>query len=1101
MKNKVNVKAEQVKIPTYKIHDYEKNPIFFENRNVQGASGDIFPMAFNDRIEAEFQEVAYNHISLENQYIKVGLLPEIGGRIYSALDKTNNYDFVYKNNVIKPALIGLCGPWIMGGIEFNWPQHHRPTTFLPVDYYIEENEDGSKTVWMGEVEPLNRTKGMVGITVYPDKSYIEAKIRLFNRTAYPQRFMWWSNLAVPVNDTYKAVFPKDIHWASDHAWALTSSFPIIKGEYKTKDFKDGVDVREFQNMPVPTSFFTYDSKYDFLSGYDFVKDSGIVHVSNRHIGTGKKMFTWGVSDFSKAWYDNLTDEDGPYIELMTGVYSCNQPDFSWIMPYEYKTAEEYWYPIRNIGEISNANIHGAVGIEFTDKEAEFALNSTEKLDDVAVVITCGEDTIYNKRIKICPEKPFKGKVELPEGTLQHQVSISMLSSNGKKLLDYRPEKPQKIEVPAALTPAPDPDTIETVEDLYLHALHIWQYRHPYYHAVDYLNEALKREPENIRCNTLMGKICVNNGEFDSAASYFEKAIKHSIMRNPNPYDTEPYYNMGIVQKLRGNYSDAYDNLYRSVWIYAWKTAGYYALAEIDCMNGEFETALNHINEATLASASNFKAEKLKSIILRKLHRYDCALKTIDSVIETDKLDFIARYERYILLKEMGNIPSAQGELNNLKSIIENKHEYYLDIAIDYGNAGLYEDAVNALKWYIDETPEQNIFPINLYYLGYYYAKLGNDELAKLYYSKAADLSTDYCLHSRLESIAVLKHALNFNTADTKAPYYLGNIYYGKHNYSNAIRYFEISIERGADFPTVYRNLAIGYFDKQGKLKEAGELIRKAFELDPTNARVFFELMQYNRNTSMPVKERLNLLEENIDLVKMRDDHYIKLISTYIEDKQYEKAIRLLKEHTFHPYEGGEGVLVREHISAHIFKGLEYLKNGNTKKALELFIDAATIPKHYNEGKRPMRYEHAHLDYYIARAYEALGDSEKAKMHYEKSASDSSGSPEMDYYAGMSLRRLNMNDKAVKRFEQALEVTEELLHSEGRYSYFTKTLITTLPFEHDTKLTNEANCNYYMGLAYKGLGDKEKAKLHLNKALKIKSTMYKCNFMLEELELD
>ena len=158
----------------------------------------------------------YQAVSLENQYVKTTVLPELGGRVYEGLDKTDGYDFVYKNRVIKPALIGLCGPWVSGGIEFNWPQHHRPTTYLPVSSQVEENPDGSKTVWMGEIEPKDGTKGMVGITLYPGRSYIQAKVRLYNKTPEVKNFHWWANLAVSVNDDYQLIFPPDIDYITFH---------------------------------------------------------------------------------------------------------------------------------------------------------------------------------------------------------------------------------------------------------------------------------------------------------------------------------------------------------------------------------------------------------------------------------------------------------------------------------------------------------------------------------------------------------------------------------------------------------------------------------------------------------------------------------------------------------------------------------------------------------------------------------------------------------------------------------------------------------------------------------------------------------------------
>ena len=187
----VKIWEQDTIIPTYKVYPPEKNPLFIEN-------------------------VSYHAVYLENEYLKLMILPELGGRIQRALDKTNNYDFVYYNHVIKPALVGLAGPWISGGIEFNWPQHHRPSTYAPVDYLLKENPDGSCTVHLSEIDKMYGTKGMASITLYPGKAYIEIKGRLYNNTDLPQTFLWWANPAVPVNDHTYSVFPPDVNAVMDH---------------------------------------------------------------------------------------------------------------------------------------------------------------------------------------------------------------------------------------------------------------------------------------------------------------------------------------------------------------------------------------------------------------------------------------------------------------------------------------------------------------------------------------------------------------------------------------------------------------------------------------------------------------------------------------------------------------------------------------------------------------------------------------------------------------------------------------------------------------------------------------------------------------------
>ena len=218
------VKAWQspLSIPNWEPLPGERNPMFLEKRVYQGSSGRVYPLPFIDRIADAPVDRAWQAIHLENEYLRVLILPELGGRIHMAVDKTNGYDFVYRQDVIKPALVGLAGPWLSGGIEFNWPQHHRPGTYLPVEATIENDDDGSCTVWLSAIDPLSRMKGMHGVCLHPDRSYIELKMRAYNRTPFVQTFLWWANVAVRVHEGYQSFFPPDVTCVADHAKRATS---------------------------------------------------------------------------------------------------------------------------------------------------------------------------------------------------------------------------------------------------------------------------------------------------------------------------------------------------------------------------------------------------------------------------------------------------------------------------------------------------------------------------------------------------------------------------------------------------------------------------------------------------------------------------------------------------------------------------------------------------------------------------------------------------------------------------------------------------------------------------------------------------------------
>ncbi len=316
----VTIWEEQVVIPTYAIGPPEPNPQFYSGGNSQGAQHRIYPYPAYDNLTTEKVDKSYKMIYLENEYVKIGVLPESGGKIFEAIDKTNGYNFFYRQHVIKPALISLLGAWISGGVEWDLPHHHRATSFLPVQYTIEENPDGSKTVWVGELELRDRMRWAVGLTLHPGKSYLEASFRMINRTPLPTSMLCFSNVAVSVNENYQVIFPPSTQWVTGHGKKDFTPWPIDG---------NGTDVSRYKNH-APGSMFAWNFQDDFLAGYDHGKQAGTMSVADHNVVPGKKFWTWGDTPGGHRQDTLLTDSDGPYIELMVGAYSDNQPDYSWM---------------------------------------------------------------------------------------------------------------------------------------------------------------------------------------------------------------------------------------------------------------------------------------------------------------------------------------------------------------------------------------------------------------------------------------------------------------------------------------------------------------------------------------------------------------------------------------------------------------------------------------------------------------------------------------------------------------------------------------------------------------------------------------------------
>ncbi len=625
----VKVSEESWTLPTYIVEPANKAPIFFTNENYQGASKYTYPNALNDVTSIQKVDLDWKALLLENEYIRLAITPEIGGKLYYAEDKTNKYNFIYKNDVIKPSNIGMTGSWVSGGIEWCVMHHHRASTFLPVNYFLAENEDGSKTIYVGETEPRHSMRWTIGITLTPGKSYFEAEVKIYNPTPYTHTFLYWANVATHTNVDYQTIFPPSVQYAVYHAKNSFTHWPISKEIYNGKDFTSGVDISWWKNVVQSNSFFAYDLKEDFMGAYDHGKHSGTVHIGDHNIVKGAKVWEWGSGPRGQATEGRLTENAGPYIEIMVGAFSDNQPDYSWIKPYEVKTFKQYWYPIKDIQGFKNANLDGAVNLEQREDNKVFlGYYSTQKISKAKIILRNGEKIILQKEVEISPEKAFTELVQV-DGTFKYtDLSTEMIDlATNKVLISYQPVEKQLDEnLPETVKAPTMPDDIHTVEELYLTGSRIEQFYNPGYDPMDYYLEALKRDPHDVRTNTAVGNRFLKNGDYTSARSYFTKAIQRLTKDYTRPSTCEALYLQGLTLKALELYDEAIDTLYRATWDHAYHSAAYFELAQISCLSGDFSKALGQIDESLSTNMKNLRAVGLKASIQRRLGDLACIIQ-------------------------------------------------------------------------------------------------------------------------------------------------------------------------------------------------------------------------------------------------------------------------------------------------------------------------------------------------------------------------------------------------------------------------------------------------------------------------------------------
>lgn len=1073
--SEVRAWEEDIVLPTYEAGKEEKNPIFLEKRVYQGSSGSVYPYPVVEKISDRKVDKSYHALFIENEYIKVMILPELGGRVHMAYDKVKQRHFVYYNQVVKPALVGLTGPWISGGIEFNWPQHHRPSTYLPTDFSIEENADGSKTIWCNEVERMFRTKGMQGFTLHPGKAYIEINVKIYNRTAFPQTFLWWANPAVVVNDHYHSVFPPDVNAVFDHGKRDVSSFPIATGTYYKQDYSAGVDISKYKNIPVPTSYMAIQSKYDFVGGYEEHIRGGLLHVADHHVSPGKKQWTWGNGDFGMAWDRNLTDEDGPYIELMTGMFTDNQPDFSWLQPYEEKSWVQYFLPYSEVGYVKNATKDALLNVTLTDESAQLILYTTGKYSGVRIVArTAIGEVLFDQTVQISPAKPFTAAF-LAKEVREEELIVDIIDPKGKTMLTYQADEAEIKPIPDPAKAAKDPKEIASIEQLYLTGLHLEQYRHATYHPMDYYQEALRREPGDVRCNNAIGLLLMRKGQFAQAEEYFRTAVKTLTERNPNPYDGEASYNLGWSCKMQGKTDEAYDAFFKSAWNAAWQDAAYYGLAQIDTLRGKYESALDKADRSLIRNGHNHKARQLKASLLRKLHRKEEALTLIEESLKVDRFNMGCRFEKYLLTGETS-------VLDEMKALMRNWAHGYIEYALDFSAAGLYDEAIALLQCYLEDASQ--VYPIARYATGYFHACQGANEAALDCYRKAEQEDHSYCFPNRIEEVLILQSALTLNAGNcAKAAYSLGNFWYAARQYDNAIACWETSAQIDGSFPTVWRNLSLAYYNKQNHSSKAQEALEKAFALNTHDSRILMELDQLYKRLNRPHAERLTFLEQHLEEVTERDDLSIERITLYNQLGRYTEAKALIATRKFHPWEGGEGKITGQYTLCRVELAKIALQEKRYADALTLLQETETYPHNLGEGKLTNAEEND-IWYYKGEAYRGLNEEVAAATCF---AQATIGSPEPQqaffyndpqpdkiFYQGLAWRAAGQEDKARSCFNKLIKHGEKHLFDTCRIDYFAVSLPDLAIWEDNLDKRNAIHCNYVMGLGYLGLGERIRA---------------------------
>ena len=551
-----------------------------------------------------------------------------------------------------------------------------------------------------------------------------------------------------------------------------------------------------------------------------------------------------------------------------------------------------------------------------------------------------------------------------------------------------------------------------------------------------------------------------------------------MRRNPNPYDGEPIFNLGLALKYQYKMNVAYDMFYKSTWNAAWQDAGFFSCAEISVMQHRMEDAEEEIENCLIRNSHNHKARGLKASILRLTGCKDEAQKWCEDSLTIDRFNYHCLFELYLLTNDKKYV-------GQIVEMMHGMSDNYDELALDYVSAGLYAEAL--LVWQL-AIEKGAVTPMTYYYMGW----IGNKEAFK----DAEKHASDYCFPNRAEAVLALKAALETfaaegeNVLGAKANYYLGCLYYDKRQYDLAIGYWQASAEKDGTFPTVWRNLALVQFNKLHDEETALDNMEKAFSLDITDARILMELDQLYKRMGKSHAERLANLQKYPELIARRDDLLLEEITLLNQTGRYEEAMKNLDAHQFHPWEGGEGKVSGQYQLSRLELAKRALAAEDYDHAIQLLEECLVYPHHLGEGKLYGAQENDFY-YFLGCAYAAKGETEKARECWEKATEGpqepaaamyyNDAKPDKIFYQGLALLKLGREDEAHGRFYKLVNYGKNHLFEKVVMDYFAVSLPDLQIWEGNLDVANQIHCRYMLALGYYGLGDMRHAKRYLDEA--------------------
>jgi tetratricopeptide (TPR) repeat protein len=1009
----VQVWRGKLTIPTYSLNPADPNPAFSLIN-----SNNVYPYAMLDDLADDKESRTYDALYLENPYLKVIILPQLGGHVYSLYDKVNQREVLYRNHVVKYGLVGPRGAWISGGIEFSFPFAHTMNTVSPVESTIRHNSDGSATVIVGAIDWVSNMYSEIALTLGPDSAELQEDVTLFNATSQANLHLFWSNAAVKASNDLHYVYPMR-ETIDDDPFAIVGAWPV----------SGGVDKSWYKNDSKAMAIFGRDVHRDFFGAYYDDSDAGVVHVADFRQDPGKKIWTWGTARSGRIWDKLLSDDDGPYNEIQSGRFST-QGFREFMQPRLIEKWTEYWYPVGGLGNgFVDATREAALNVSYSTENSSQAtatvrLSPALETSGATVVIKQGNAILkVIRRAHLLPLHTEVYSVPVPDvATAKQKLEVEIKSADGQLLMHWLAGEPidgnpEFVSRQGTRLESEIPDSAQTpTQALYLRGVFLEKVGNMK-GALKVYDEVLQRDPEYIPALLREGWYHYQAGSFDQA----EHLITRAVNRDGTSYEAE--YALGVVERAEGRLDSAMDALWAATHYGGETAAALVEIGELEVRQHNYPKAVELLNRAVAIGPEDALAFADLSVAERLSGNSKDALAAAEHATALMPLLPYALAERFE--DEQALQATAQGKREDGKGwqqIIGSDPQNYLAIAAWYHSLGAWQSADVVLKAAVADPSTSPISPLINYYLASDARQEGDAQAAAQFAGKAATASSAAVFPNRLEDSAVLQEALQSDPSDPQAKYELGNFLFAHERFEEAASLWRKAIAEGFNNSVILRNM--GEFEGHitHELPKAAVDYRHALSLRPTDYRLFADLDEiYEEENNMAARKEL--FEKAPQSVFERDTIRARHIIFLMETDQYQQALKELESHNFKPWEGGVS-FHNLYVSADMARGRQELADHRASQAEQFFRDAMLYPENLGTGA-PDTAATSEQRYWLGNVFEAENMQEKANAEWENSSKQGSvKSASCQVYVALSLRKLGKPDVAKEMLQQCIRNAEQ-----------------------------------------------------------------------------